>query len=206
MESKINSNIKSNLKYVMNNNTPLYILTVCVLLYVIILPNIDYDLLQLINSVPVKMIFTLLIIYCATISPSIGIIILLIYVLSIQQYNTTKSVEGFTSIIDKLYDNVKDIFKTNDSSNSNASKIGNPSLAKTDTDFKDDNYKNDNYKNDKYKNDNYNCNNNTDLGKLCDCPLVKDQPKHENNKDPRDSRDYKIDDLPIFTPIVPVRD
>ena len=46
----------------MNNKTPLYILTGCVLLYVLILPNIDYDLLQLINSVPVKMIFALLII------------------------------------------------------------------------------------------------------------------------------------------------
>ena len=186
MDSKINTSIKSNIKYVMNNKTPLYILTGCVLLYVLILPNIDYDLLQLINSVPVKMIFALLIIYTSTISPCIGIMILLIYVLSIQQYNNVKSVEGFTSIIDKLYGNLKDIFKTNDSPLPD-SNINVPHLEEKDT-------------------NNENEYDNTDLGELCGCPLVKDQPKHVNNKDPKDSRDYKIDDLPIFTPIVPVRD
>ena len=189
----MNKQIASKVNNILKNELSFYILVGSVLLYIVALPYVDYDLLQLINSVPVKMIFTLLIIYCATISPSIGIIILLIYVLSIQQYNTTKSVEGFTSIIDKLYDNVKDMFKTNDANNS---KIGDPSLVKTHTD----------YKNNNYKNEKYNYNENTDLGNLCDCPQVKDQPKHENNKDPRDSRDYKIDDLPIFTPIVPVRD
>ena len=185
MDSKLNASIKSNIKLVMNNKTPLYILTGCVLLYVLILPNIDYDLLQLINSVPVKMIFAVLIIYTSTISPCIGIMILLIYVLSIQQYNNVKSVEGFTSIIDKIYGNLKDLFKTNDSPPPDKN-ISVQNLEEKDT--------------------NENEYDNTDLGELCGCPLVKDQPKHKNNKDPKDSRDYKIDDLPIFTPIVPVRD
>ena len=159
----------------MKDQVSLYVLSACVLLYIVILPNIDYDLLQLINSLPVKLIFALIVIYCSTISPCIAIIVLLIYVLSIQQYNTTKNVEGFMDIINKLYKSQK--------------KPGskNSVLAVKELDVKESLPRESN------------------MGKLCECPEVKDQPKHTNDKDPKDSRNYNIDKWPIFTPIVPVK-
>ena len=43
------------------------------------------------------------------------------------------------------------------------------------------------------------------MSKLCECPEVKNQPKYTDNKDPKDSRNYNINNWPIFTPIVPVK-
>ena len=154
----------------MKDKVSLYILSASVLLYIVILPNIDYDLLQLINSLPVKLLFAIIVIYCSTISPCIAIIILFIYVLSIQQYNTTKNVEGFMDIINKLYKNHK------------------PSTEKIEPQQDENNLPRESH-----------------MGKLCECPEITNQPKHTNDKDPQETRNYNIDKWPIFTPIVPVK-
>tara|TARA_B110000208_G_C11418112_1_gene302365 strand:- start:52 stop:366 length:315 start_codon:yes stop_codon:yes gene_type:complete len=101
--------------------------------------------------------------------------------LTIQQYNNTKNIEGFTDIINKLYKNVSKMFDKEDEKQFK----------------KDESRKNieppvqDNAINNRIDN-------------LCNCPEVKNRPKFINDKDPRDTTDYNIDKWDIFQPIVPV--
>ena len=168
----MNKQIASKVNNILKNELSFYILIGSVLLYIVALPYVDYDLLQLINSLPVKLVFALLVIYCSTLSPCVSIIVLLIYVLSIQQYNTTKNIEGFTDIINK--------FKKMIGSGPGPAKI--PHVVATPENVS-----------------------NSRIDNLCSCPEIKDQPKHVNDKDPKDTRNYNINDWPIFTPIVPVK-
>ena len=176
----------------MKDQVSLYVLSASVLLYIIILPNIDYDLLQLINSLPVKLIFALIVIYSSTISPCISIIVLLIYVLSIQQYNTTKNIEGFTDIIRKCYARHTTRIEDNENNEDNDGNENN-----------EDN-KNNEDNNEHLKLDIHDSSYSVpSMGKLCECPEVKIQPKYNENKDPKESRNYDIANSLMFIPIVP---
>lgn len=83
-------------------NISINIIVGCIILYIIILPYLDYELLNLINSTPIKIIFSLLIVYFYNKSPKVAVILLLIYVLSIQQYSNKDNSYNYMNVIDYI--------------------------------------------------------------------------------------------------------
>jgi hypothetical protein len=95
------------------NDLSLNIIIGCIVLYIIILPYIDYELLNLINSIPIKLLFTGLIIYATTNNLcSISIMILLIYILSVQQFNNKENTGNIIDVIDFVKNKYESFAKT----------------------------------------------------------------------------------------------
>ena len=102
------------------NDLSLNIIIGCIVLYVIILPYIDYELLNLINSTPIKLLFTGLIIYTTTNNLcSISIMILFIYILSVQQFNNKENTGNIIDVIDFVKNKYESLVKTTQLNNNN---------------------------------------------------------------------------------------
>jgi len=109
------------------NNLSLNIIIGCIILYVIVLPHLDYELLNLINSTPVKLLFTGLIIY-TTVNDlcSISIMILFIYILSVQQFSNKDNTGNIIDVIDFVknkYDTIINTIKSDKDSKNDSSKV-----------------------------------------------------------------------------------
>lgn len=106
------------------NDLSLNIIIGCIVLYVIIIPYLDYELLNLINSTPIKLLFTGLIIY-TTINNlcSVSIMILFIYILSVQQFSNKENTGNIIDVIDFVKNKYDSLVKTTQLNNKNIEEV-----------------------------------------------------------------------------------
>ena len=114
------------LNNVLQNKNMKYIVILVALCYIFTLQYIDRDLLEVINSLAFRVVYSIVVIYISQVSPSISIILFMLFMFTLHELNCKKHIEGFlglkglfTRSVDTLKPDIKDVKYVKDVKNVN---------------------------------------------------------------------------------------